>query len=535
MHRLSGKIVIASLGLVIAGLGTVWAINWLRPNLTDRRPNLVDVPSLVPVSRSSRIVMPAAIALTALSEAMERVPRELSGKSEIPLGLSNSEIAWSVARGAFAVNGGTEGLTLSAALNGSLRASAQFTGPPGFPDPRGAFMAPPRDIPGLPPGLLRPPGGPIGRGQGQTQAPSQGESTSEQRADIRGHVVLTARPIILPEWRVQPNLVAKVTINEASANFFGMNFSLSDQVKPLLERSITEQVGVLQGRLSDDPLIEHAARQEWAKMCRSIALGAILGAPNLWLEVRPTRAFAAQPRIDQSALTLTFGVEAETRIVPQETKPDCPFPARLDLVAQMQQGQVSIAVPVDVPFTELSRLLQAQLKGKIFPEDSGGGFTSMIQSIAVAASGNRLLISLGVKANETKTWFGLGGEAVIHVWGRPTLDRSRRVLRIDDISVDIQSQAAFGLLGLAARTAVPYLEKMLAENAIVDLVPLTESARRNIEAAVADFQRRSDGVRVDVSAIDLRLAGIEFDAKTLRVIAEADCTVRVSVTAFPAL
>jgi hypothetical protein len=42
-------------------------------------------------------------------------------------------------------------------------------------------------------------------------------------------------------------------------------------------------------------------------------------------------------------------------------------------------------------------------------------------------------------------------------------------------------------------------------------------------------------VRVDVSAIDLRLAGIEFDAKTLRVIAEADCTVRVSVTAFPAL
>ena len=90
-------------------------------------------------------------------------------------------------------------------------------------------------------------------------------------------------------------------------------------------------------------------------------------------------------------------------------------------------------------------------------------------------------------------------------------------------------------MGLAARTAVPYLEKMLAENAIVDLVPLTESARRNIEAAVADFQRRSDGVRVDVSAIDLRLAGIEFDAKTLRVIAEADCTVRVSVTAFPAL
>ena len=182
MHRLSGKIVIASLGLVIAGLGTVWAINWLRPNLTDRRPNLVDVPSLAPVSRSSRIVMPAAIALTALSEAMERVPRELSGKSEIPLGLSNSEIAWSVARGAFAVNGGTEGLTLSAALNGSLRASAQFTGPPGFPDPRGAFMAPPRDIPGLPPGLLRPPGDPsaVARDRRKRRARAKARPNSAQ-------------------------------------------------------------------------------------------------------------------------------------------------------------------------------------------------------------------------------------------------------------------------------------------------------------------------------------------------------------------
>jgi hypothetical protein len=269
-------------------------------------------------------------------------------------------------------------------------------------------------------------------------------------------------------------------------------------------------------------------------MCRSIPLGAGPGSPNLWLEVRPTRAFAAQPGIDQSALTLTFGVEAETRIVPSETKPDCPFPARLELVAQAERGQVNIAVPVDVPFTELSRLLQAQLKGKTFPEDRSGGVTATIQSIEVAASGNRLLMSLGVKANETKSWFGFGGEAVIHVWGRPVLDRARQVLRIDAISVDIQSQAAFGLLGLAARTAVPYLEKTLAENAIIDLVPLAANGRRSIEAAIADFQRTADGVRVDAVVNDLRLAGIEFDSKTLRVIAEADGSVRVVVTAFPA-
>ena len=73
--------------------------------------------------------------------------------------------------------------------------------------------------------------------------------------------------------------------------------------------------------------------------------------PDLWLEVRPTRAVAAQPKIDAGAVTLTVGVQAETRIAPTETKPDCPFPAALELVPPMEQGRVSIGVPIDLPFT----------------------------------------------------------------------------------------------------------------------------------------------------------------------------------------
>jgi Domain of unknown function (DUF4403) len=526
-----GKIAIGALIVVIVGVGAVLAFKWFSPSATSTRPKLVEVPPLAPISRSSRIVIPATITLTALRDAMEQAPRDLSGKSEVPLGPSSAEIAWSAARGGFGVEGGPNGLKLWTQLRGSLRANAQMSGlrpPEGFGPPGGLFN-PPRDIPGLPPGFLRPPGG-----QGQPQTQSQNERTTEQSAEISGNVVLTARPTLLPEWRVQPNIVSQVTISEATANFFGMRFSLSDQVRPLLERTINEQVASLQQRLGNDPFIEQAARQEWAKMCRAIPLGAAPGAPNLWLEVRPTRAIAAQPRIDQSALTLTFGVEAETRIVPNETKPTCPFPAQVQLVAQMDRGQVNLALPVDVPFTEITRLLNAQLKGKSFPEDRSGGFAATIQSIEVAASGNRLLMSLRVRANETRSWFGFGGEAMIHVWGRPALDRTRQVLRMDDISVDIQSQAAFGLLGLAARTAVPYLEKTLAENAVIDLVPLAANARKNIEAAIADFQRSADGVRVDAAVEDLRLVGIEFDAKTLRVIAEADGSVRVEVTRFPA-
>jgi len=314
----------------------------------------------------------------------------------------------------------------------------------------------------------------------------------------------------------------------------GVKLSVSNEVKPLLERAVNEQVGALSTRVRNDPFLELAARREWAKMCRSIALGgSTAGLPNLWLELRPTRAFAGQPRISDQAVTLTIGVQAETRIVPSETKPDCPFPAQLELVPQMDRGSLNIGVPIDIPFTEVNRLLEAQLNGKIFPEDKSGAFSATVRGVTLAASGNRLLISLRVKANENKSWFGLGAEATIHVWGRPVLDSGRQMLRLQDLALDVESEAAFGLLGAAARAALPYLEKTLAENAVVDLSPLTTNARKNIEAALADFRKSADGVRVDAAITDLRLTGIEFDAKTLRVITEAAGTVQVAVTALP--
>ena len=54
------------------------------------------------------------------------------------------------------------------------------------------------------------------------------------------------------------------------------------------------------------------------------------------------RAAAAQPQIDARDVTLTIGVQAETRIVPTETKPNCPFPAQLELVPPMDNGKLAV-------------------------------------------------------------------------------------------------------------------------------------------------------------------------------------------------
>ena len=135
-----------------------------------------------------------------------------------------------------------------------------------------------------------------------------------------------------------------------------------------------------------------------------------------------------------------------------------------------------------------------------------------------------------VKAKEKKSWFGLGAEATVHVWGKPVLDTQTQVLRLTDISLDVDSEAAFGLLGAAAKAAIPYIQDALEQNAQIDLKPFAASARTSIEAAIKDFQSQTDGVQVESQVTGLRLVDIEFDSKTLRVIAEADGLVRALVT-----
>jgi hypothetical protein len=511
-----GKIAIGGVVALASFAGAIWAMTLLMPGSGERRPALAEVAPLKPIARTSTIVTPAAIALTAIRDALERqAPRDLTGKRDNPASqlLSNAEFGWTITRGPLGVTGKPEALAVATALTGTFRATGQLSSQAG--NLTGAI------------------GNLLGGGLGQ-RVQNLTEKTLDQRADIKGNVTVTSKPALQPAWRVEPNLAAQVSIADASMAIMGVKLNIGNEVKPLLDRTVNEQVASLQAKVRNDPFLEVAARREWAKMCRSISLGATApGMPNLWLELRPTRAFAAQPRISESAVTLTVGVQADTRIVPNETKPDCPFPAQLELVPQMDQGKINVAVPIDIPFTEVNRLLEAQLKGKTFPEDKSGAFSATVRTVALAASGDRLLISLRVKANENKSWFGLGAEATIHVWGRPVLDSGRQMLRLKDIALDVESEAAFGLLGAAARAAVPYLETTLAENAVVDLLPLTANARKSIEAAIVDFRKSADGVRVDAAVTDLRLVGVEFDAKTLRVIAEADGTVRVAVSALP--
>jgi hypothetical protein len=510
--------ILLGLAIIVISFGIAFAaMQWLLPNPAGtRRPVLVETPPLPPAVGQSVVVAPVAIAVDAIRQSIEAAtPHDMSGKGDKnPLSqlLKNADVGWTVKRGPFAVTGTPQGLTISTAFTGTFRATGKLGTEVG-------------NITGALGNLL---GENVGK-----QVQSLTGQTIDQRADWRGNVVMTSRPALTPAWRLDPNLAAKVAIGNANLSISGVRISITNDVKGLVDGQVAQQIAALQARIRNDPMLEGIARREWAKMCRSIPLGnAGAGLPNLWLEMRPVKAFAGQPRVDASAVTLPIGVAAETRIVPAETRPECPFPAQLEIIPQVDDGRVNIGLPIDVPFTDVNKLLEARLKGRTFPEQPGA-FAATVQRATVAASGERLLITLLVRATERKSFFGLGADATVHVWGKPVLDRERQLLRLADITLAVESESAFGLLDAAARAAIPYFQSSLEQNAVIDLKPLLASTRENIASVLAEYRTVSDDVRVDAAVNEVRLVGIAFDARTLRLIAEVDGTAKVAITGLP--
>lgn len=491
------------------------AMDHLWPRAVQK-PALAQLPPLPPVTSKSKIVAPVAIALSTIGTALDRAaPRDFGGKADNPVRqiLSNADINWTVSRGPFVTGAAQNALTVSTPLEGKLTVLGSLNTAAGS------------QINNVIGNLL---GGDAAKRIGNISIKS-----INANAAIRGAAAMTARPQIMPNWRIDPGLTAQVNLGDTSLTVAGARVAVPAQVKPMLDRTVNEQIERLQQRLRNDATLEQRARREWDKLCRSIALPpAAEGLPPLYLEMRPVNAFAAQPRIDARNVTLLLGLQAETRIVAAQTKPQCPFPATLNIVPP-SDGRINIAVPIDLSFDEVSRIVQSQLKDRSFPDNGEGPVSVTVKSAAVDAAGDRLLISLLVNAREKKSFFGFGTDATVRIWGRPMLDRQQQILKLTDLDLAVESDAGFGLVGAAAQMAAPYLKDALAQNAAIDLKTLAANAQQKLAGLITDMRANDDGLRIEAAVTDLRLGDIAFDSKTLRVLAEVSGSINVDVTALP--
>src|SRR5450432_54141 len=231
------------------------ALDWLSPRDTVPAPVLVELPPLPAAPRSSSIIAPIVIALSAIRDAADRgAPRTFAGKADNPVSqiLQNADIGWTASRGPITATGAQDVLSLTTPLTGTLNVtgslSAKATGAVG--DALG--------------GLL---GGNVAKQIGSVNIKNLNAS-----AEIKGNVTITARPKIAAAWRIEPNLTAQVNLGDTSLSVAGARVNVPAQVKPLIDKTVADQLNAVQARFRNDPAFENNAKLQWAKACRSIPL-----------------------------------------------------------------------------------------------------------------------------------------------------------------------------------------------------------------------------------------------------------------------
>src|SRR5262249_13671162 len=108
---------------------TLMAMDLLAPSSAGKAPVLAELPPLPPAARSSRVLAPVSIALTAIRDAAERsTARTFGGKAENPVSqiLQNADIGWTASRGSIAVTGAQDVLSLTTPLTGTLNVTGSL-------------------------------------------------------------------------------------------------------------------------------------------------------------------------------------------------------------------------------------------------------------------------------------------------------------------------------------------------------------------------------------------------------------------------
>src|SRR4051812_15156987 len=230
MIRLSKhlKMVLTAVAVVaLSFVASLKVMDWLAPRGTVAPPVLAELPPLPPAPRSSVVMAPVAIALSAIRDAADRAAqRTFAGKAENPVSqiLQNADIGWTASRGAITATGGQDALSLSTPITGTLNVtgslSAKATGAVG--DALGGIL-----------------GGDIGKRIGGINIKNLNAS-----AEIKGNVAITARPKIAATWRIEPNLAASVNLGDTSLVVAGARVNVPAQVKPIIDKTVADQLNV---------------------------------------------------------------------------------------------------------------------------------------------------------------------------------------------------------------------------------------------------------------------------------------------------
>ena len=471
--------------LVVFVLGAILAAGiFLSENVSrhDAKRPTHKTPALEPLAEHfSRATIPVSIPIAAVGEALERkTPKQESGSRKHSLGryLAQSELSWNLARSRLQVSGRSGALNIATELSGEASAT------------------------------------------GTIQLSRKVDFSTS--GDVLASASLTASPTLETNWRVSPNLSeVKIEIQKADIPIKRIgNLDVRGGMLPGVQITADALRAQLNQSVARSDFFEQAAKKGWKRLCGSTPLGEN---SDLWLETMPVIARTTQVLIGRKDIRITIGVEVKTRILTEQTQPECPFPRTL-LLEEPKPGSFEIVMPAIIDYETLERTLAEEVVGK----SVGKNISIAIKAIRIQPHGEKLLLETEV-ALEAETLSGTEVKGTLYVVAEPELDTYAQTITLANVALDIDSQNM--LFSIAGKAAEPLLLEAVSKRLPFDLGPRLEELRDSAEDAILALS--SENVSVTGKVHQVRITRLDVGPQHLRLVLTAAGRVSARVQAIP--
>ena len=275
--------------------------------------------------------------------------------------------------------------------------------------------------------------------------------------DIEGRLIGAANLTMTPDWRMRPEVEARILLNDALV--FGI-INIRNDLAPVLQEELDRELEKLERELANDDSLERAARQLWRELCGTTLIGED---PQLFLETIPTGIRWMPPRVVGRNVQLEAGLIANTRITEVETTPTCRFPDEPVLDDAGPRGS-SVHLPITVRYETVGELFSDAVVGRYF----GDSIVVTMQQLVVRPGDDEPVLEMGLHVRAP------GAEGTVQVVARSRLNPARQTLELRSFEIEMESgSAVFTIFGWLAE---PFLKLVLMDGMSMDLAPLLADA-----------------------------------------------------------
>lgn len=350
-------------------------------------------------------------------------------------------------------------------------------------------------------------------------------------------------------WRLNPEVQLFARLNTATIPVrvplptpltpTDVNIDVRGTLQPEVDRMLNSLVQQFQRDIRANRFLEDAAELAWNDLCKSHPVAAVeAGAPtDLWVVVRPIAFHAAQPLIDALGMTLTLGLEADTKLVTEAQAPECDTlpPLRID---EAEPG-LSLIVPAELAYGVLSGVLTQQFVGQSIPVGNGAlTLTPVDVRLGSEDASLNVVVEVDVAWRGWWAWWSwLFGptRASIELSTEPALDADNQVLAFKNSRISGRSNDALNVVGNLALLAQEALVSAFERAGVINLAPEAERAREAAERAAASLDTGGlGGLVVETASVDdVRLQSLEVGPQALKLTIVASGDLKLAIREIP--